>query len=332
LKIHNDGSDIKLSTQYLWERQAPVIGFSETNLEWKHSWSTNLVFQIFRRQWNHVKWCHSSSETKFPTHYKPGGTCSLVTGSLANRVLSTGSDPLGRWSHITITGRSRIITIITAYCPPINSIESAGPLKSYFQLYDQPLQSGVISPDPRKQFYADLTAIALKLIHKRHELVIILDSNDDLSDSSPTYSLTTDFGLFSVHEHASYAADSPAPSTRTRGRKKIEHILVTAALLPAVTASGIEPLHAGILSDPKGLYVDFDTTLLLCGTLATIPPSSARLLKSTNPRSVDVYIRTLEEQLHHHNYFRQLENLMRREYRCPSPIPCTAPRKHSTEP
>jgi hypothetical protein len=148
-----------------------------------------------------------------------------------------------RSSHITITGRSRIITIIAAHCLPIHSIESAGPLTSYFQQYHQLRQSGVISPDPRKRFYTDLTATPHELIHKHHDLVIMLDSNDDLSDSSPTYSLThsltTDCGLFSVHEYANYAADSPATATHVRGRKKIDHILVTAALLPAVTASGI---------------------------------------------------------------------------------------------
>ncbi len=222
LKLRDAGSDIKLSSHHLWERKASVIGFSETNVEWKQSWATNLVFQIFRRQWNHLKWCHSTSETKFESAYKPGGTCSLVTGSLATRVISEGSDPhnLGRWSYITITGRSRTITIITAYCPPVHSIETAGPLTNYFQQYHQLRQSGVTSPDPRQRFFTDLTATAHAFIHKRHELVIMLDSNDDLSDSSPTHSLTTECGLFSVHEQADYAADSPAPTTYARGRKR----------------------------------------------------------------------------------------------------------------
>jgi hypothetical protein len=176
LKLRDAGSDIKLSSHHLWERQASVIGFSETNVEWKQSWATNLIFQIFRRQWNHLKWCHSTSETKFENAYKPGGTCSLVTGSLATRVISQGSDPhdLGRWSYVTITGRSRTITIITAYCPPIQSIESAGPLTNYFQQYHQLRQSGVISPDPRQQFFTDLTATVHAFIHKRHELVIMM--------------------------------------------------------------------------------------------------------------------------------------------------------------
>jgi hypothetical protein len=71
----------------------------------------------------------------------------------------------------------------------------------------------------------------------------MMDSNDDLSDSSSTYLLTTERGIFSVneHEHVNYAADSAAPTTYARGRTKIDHILVTAALLPAVTARGIEP-------------------------------------------------------------------------------------------
>ncbi len=125
------------------------------------------------------------------------------------------------------------------------------------------------------------------------------------------HSFITECGPFSVHEQADYAADSPAPATYARGSKKIDHILVTAALLPAVTASGIEPLHAGILSDHRALYVDFDTKLLLRGTLTTIPPSAARLLKSTDPKSVDVYIRKLTEQLEHHRHTECLARLMR---------------------
>jgi hypothetical protein len=154
----------------------------------------------------HLKWSCSTSETKFPNPYQAGGTCSLVAGSLATRVLSVGSGHLGRWSHITITGRSRIITIITAYCPPIHSIESAGPQTDYFRQYHQLRQCGVFSPEPLKRFHYDLTATVHELIHKRHELVIMLDSNDALSDSSPTHLFTTDCGLFSVHEHANYAA------------------------------------------------------------------------------------------------------------------------------
>jgi hypothetical protein len=65
LKVRDAGSDIKLSSHHLWEREAAVIGLSETNIEWKQSWATNLVFQIFRRQRNHLKWCRSTSAARF---------------------------------------------------------------------------------------------------------------------------------------------------------------------------------------------------------------------------------------------------------------------------
>jgi hypothetical protein len=147
-----------------------------------------------------------------------------------------------------------LAAIITAYCPPVQSIETAGPLTNYFQQYHQLRQSGVTSPDPRNQFFSDLTATAHAYIQKRHELVIMLDSNDDLTDFSPTHSLTTECGLFSVHEQADYAADSPAPATYARGGKKIDHILVTAALLPAVTCSRRRSACGqGILDDGTSL-------------------------------------------------------------------------------
>jgi hypothetical protein len=72
------------------------------------------------------------------------------------------------------------ITIITVYCPKIQSIETAGPLTNYFQQYHQLRQNGITAPDPRKTFFTDLTTTV-------HELVIMLDSNDDLNDSSPTH-------------------------------------------------------------------------------------------------------------------------------------------------
>ncbi len=86
--------------------------------------------------------------------------------------------------------------------------------------------------------------------------------------------------------------------------------LVTAALLPHGAASGIEPLYAGILSDHHALYVDFETKLL-SGTLTTMSSSAARLLKSTDPNSVDVYMTKLTKQLEHPAFTREKESLCR---------------------
>ena len=54
-------------------------------------------------------WATSSAPSK--TFYKPGGTATIAFGSLATRIKKSGSDPLGRWTHITLEGKKEVVPI-----------------------------------------------------------------------------------------------------------------------------------------------------------------------------------------------------------------------------
>ena len=58
----------------------------------------------------------SSAKLQLPTDYQPGGTAVSVRDKWASRFLTKGSDDLGRWSWITLTGRGTTkITFISGY-------------------------------------------------------------------------------------------------------------------------------------------------------------------------------------------------------------------------
>jgi hypothetical protein len=80
----------------------------------------NEVFQIFRRQRNHLK-C-----VAVPVQDSGICTCHRLTSPLELR-------PRGDPTTSVDGATSLLLAAITAYCPSVQSIETAGPLTNYFQ-------------------------------------------------------------------------------------------------------------------------------------------------------------------------------------------------------
>jgi len=90
----------------------------------------------------------------------------------------------------------------------------------------------------------------------------MMDANKLLTNrGSKLKDLASTCNLTSVHEHVQ--ADLPPPATYSRGSSKINFILISENLLPACRRCGIEPLHAGILSDPLALFMDLNQVVAL---------------------------------------------------------------------
>jgi exonuclease III len=299
LKLHNECADVNISCQHLYERQATVIGLSETKVEWKHHLATNSVYRALGQTWSHLKWSKSTSEIFFKKAFKPGGTSTIVNGPLSSRVSNKDTDPygLGRWSSLTIDGRNkRKITAITAYCPPKQTINNAGLFTSFFQQFHQLRSSGSKNPRPIVQFYDDLEQHTITLQAKGNEIVLMMDANESLTDrGSKLKELASACNLTSVHTHLH--ADLPPPATYSRGSSKIVFILISENLLPACRSCGIEPLHSGIVSDHLALFMDLDQVVALQGPLNTIAPASGRVLQCIKVKFVEKYIEVLDQQL-----------------------------------
>jgi hypothetical protein len=85
---------------------ANIIGINEPNLNLRHPYIRRLFYQHQRQVWEHSKFTYASSNIDTGIR-KPGGTILGITGKLTSRVTETSTDPMGRWTSITLLGRLR---------------------------------------------------------------------------------------------------------------------------------------------------------------------------------------------------------------------------------
>ena len=114
-------------------------------------------------------------------------------------------------------------------------------------------------------------------------------------------------GLFDVlgHHHPS----PHYPATYNRGWKRIDLILVSASLLPAVKRSGILLYHSLFQGDHRPCYIDIDASIAFERKTPSICPPCQRVLQLKDPRIVTAYVETLNKQLDLHKVSRKVEQL-----------------------
>jgi hypothetical protein len=135
---------------------------AETNLNWHHSQHKASMRHCLHRNWKFSRFQSSVPEEQFLGNYQPGGTATIITDQWTSRIIKSGMDPsgLGRWSYITLRGKSDTsICIITAY--QVCNDRYTGP-KTAYQQQKRHLaaifrtQQTVATLDPYKQFIYDL--------------------------------------------------------------------------------------------------------------------------------------------------------------------------------
>jgi ribonuclease HI len=136
---------------------------------------------------------------------------------------------------------------------------------------------------------------------------VMLDANESAGPGSAIDQLIYACGLTDAHTRATEAIEPPP--THNRGSSKIDFILVSSRLVPAITARTILPLYDGYLSDHRALIVDFDSSIFFAGPTSEVVPPRARQLTSTHPKAVSRYVKTMIEQLDKHQVVRKVEEL-----------------------
>ncbi len=114
--MDKQGGDITKYFAVASSLQVDLIGCAEHNLDFNQFRVQNGTHQAIRHTVEHSKTVWSNTPTKFESMYKPGGTMNSVLGNTVARVKETGSDELGRWSYIKLSGKdNKVITFITVY-------------------------------------------------------------------------------------------------------------------------------------------------------------------------------------------------------------------------
>jgi hypothetical protein len=152
------------------------FGFAELNTTMKctnfRQWQ-----DIIRKLFNTSKTSTSESDIKMESNYKPGGTMTTIVGNGHARVTEKGSDStgLGRWSYLTINSNKKKLVVITAYKP----CKAKGPNTNWTQQWLL-LRETKRDPDPIQEFYNDLDSELRKWRKSKHEIILIMDANEEI--------------------------------------------------------------------------------------------------------------------------------------------------------
>jgi exonuclease III len=299
--------DFQYSLSACNEIGSGILCLPETNTSWHQFNLTSNTQKNFKKVWSSSAFQTSQSREQFRSSYKPGGTLTAVT---------------------------KKITFITGYRVCNSSINSVGEKTALKQQYRHLSEKWReykwhSSPNPHRQFILDLQAWIESLILDNHAIILALDNNKDLLATAGQFhplgsdltkhvnnqnhdgslaTLATTCGLLDIlgEQHP----DRPFPSTYSRGKKRLDYLLVSSSIAPSVIRSGILPYNSLFYSDHRPCYIDIDAQLLFQEDTHAIQPPCQRGLQLTDPRIVANYNNHLHEQIEYHKIVDKYRNLM----------------------
>jgi hypothetical protein len=112
----------------------------------------------------------------------------MKTDRWVSHVNNKGADPygMGRWSYTTLRGKGKkTIVLVTAYRPCKDSFDGAGDKTVYMHQNKNTTTKG--TPNPHRQFILDLKAWIEMLQEEGASIILCLDGNEDVSQTTATY-------------------------------------------------------------------------------------------------------------------------------------------------
>ena len=295
---------------------ADIIGMAETNTAWQHHHLRTLFSSRAGKHFGTAKVSFG-----FPTEaidavpeketFQSGGSITMSTRTLVP--MSHGEhilDPtgLGRWCGHTLRGKANtFLSIITAYRVCTGSI-STSPVGSAFNREYEHLRrsQNLTAPRPRKIMITDLISAIIHLQQSGHSIILMLDSNAQITGDLDLQRLQRNCDLHDLHEK------HPAPSTYIGSEaRRIDHMFGCSQFLQAMTRSGSLSYLDGPQSDHRGLFVDIDPNTILGQPLTkqNIESPRSRTLKSGNPELVEAYHAAMKQYYKEHKMVERMQQL-----------------------
>ena len=283
-------------------RKVRVCGFAERNFKWNKTKTTARLKAKLRNIAGKVTMTTSTTNLKFKTNYKPGGTATIALHKWSGRVMETIKDKSGqgRWSGFQLRTKDKNIVIITVYQVPQQSIDEVGHKTTYAQQWVVERLQGTESPEPQSQSIKDLTTQIQAWQKEKLEVIIMIDANEQMGAEADGISLlATTCNLTDIHAYHHDGINNIA--TYARGSKRIDFILISKTLVQKTTSSGFLAFYDGIESDHRGCFVDFNAYLLFKGKTLTLHTQAPRNLTSKKSKTVRQYKAELWKRLESHN-------------------------------
>jgi len=221
--------------------------------------------QEYRTSFNYATLSLSHTQDDFlRSKIKAGGTLIIAVGPTTARVISKGSDPLGRWSWIVlIVSNSTKLCIVTVYRPCKTTVASSGPTTYYMQLYRQRLRDGFdLNVDPRAELVVSLQAFIQSL--RDHLMIVCMDANETVNhrDMTSIFDMLEENGLASAYNVVSNQYAETLPATYNRGSSCIDHVYGSTQLLQMVSSITIHRFGTGFNSDHRPITIQLDLGLI----------------------------------------------------------------------
>ena len=164
-----------------------------------------------------------------------------------------------------------------------------------------------IDDDPRSRVIDDLLDDIELSIQNGCSIILMSDLNEHANSREKTNKRLYTLGLHNIMQDKLGTAEMPR--THKRGSSAIDHVWVTAALLPAIAQAGFAPFDFLGSSDHRGICFDVDLEQLLDFNVIPLQNFPHRRLQSKIPKRVQKYIEKLENQWKLYNIDERLREI-----------------------
>ena len=262
---HSQGLLPPVEIDAMDDLQVDMMGMSETNRPWtrQHRYAYDTMMQLRFRS-------SRTFYTSAPIHdhtqkYQPGGNLLTINGHSTGRIITHGSDSMGRFCWTTLRGhRNEGILLLTAYRVCHNLTDNPGPNTAFSQQYMAMRERGIQSPHPRRQILLDIAALVNHHRARGFYPIVMMDANGDYQGGDKDLNkFLFDAGLGDPF----FDKFNISPTTIVNGSSRIDYIFMDPSLSPAIDRIGYLGTHDGALSDHVVGYVDLDERILFAGLL-----------------------------------------------------------------
>ena len=285
--------------------------FAETNLDWNRPYVRNDFLHQQRKVWNYAATAFSTIDLESTSDYKTGGTLTSAVGAWSSRVAKKEMDPtgMGRWSCLTFVGKkNKRLSVITGY----RCVRSTGDGSAWTQekIYMRAKQEKT-SPNPRRQFILDMITFVRNKKKLGHDIILSLDANEVIGEETSGISkLIHDCGLYDLLDIPELDAEAQLQETFRRGNnRRIDYMLGTQRPRDSIRRRGALAYNDGIISDHRGLFIDFDPAFLFGGSILDPVAPASRGFTSKNDKKVKKYLDNLEKYFTDHKVVERVDRL-----------------------
>ena len=243
--------------------------------------------------------------------YKPGGVLGMTIGPISGRIMKSHQDEAGRWVAMTLRRREENpLTIICTYqvvdVDPRST--TVGPTTYATQLHAHYRLEGRHHPENLRCHHANDLVNFVKQCQLEGDAVLLVgDLNEVLGlNQAGMNRLLSECNLVDIVARTHLAAGF---TTYQRGRNVIDYCLMDASLVPMVIKCGYEPFNANIISDHRGIFVDFSTSNLFRGGIQPLAPTPLRDISTKRPHQLPHYFEAKQKYLQESGWFARINEL-----------------------